>query len=196
MLFRSADPATRRGVAGIFFMYKCAGAKAAQMGTLDEVLAAAQLAKDNTRTVGFALSPCIIPEVGHSNFTLAEGEMAMGMGIHGEPGVWNGPIKTADELALESVDTILKDMPVAAGEEVCMLINGLGATSIEELYILSGSVRKLLDEKGIKTYRTFVGEYATSMEMAGASISICKVASDEMKQWIDMPVHTPFYTQV
>ena len=84
----------------------------------------------------------------------------------------------------------------AAGEEVCVLINGLGATSIEELYILSGSVRKLLDGKGIKTYRTFVGEYATSMEMAGASISICKMSGDEMKQWIDMPVHTPFYTQV
>ena len=87
-------------------------------------------------------------------------------------------------------------MPVAAGEEVCVLINGLGATSVEELYILSGSVRKLLDEKGIQTYRTFVGEYATSMEMAGASISMCKVTGDEMKGWIDMPVHTPFYTQV
>ncbi len=192
----NADPDTRRGVAGIFFLYKCAGAKAAQMGTLDEVLAAAQLAKDNTRTVGFALTPCIIPEVGHANFSLAEGEMAMGMGIHGEPGVWNGPIKTADELAAESLDEILKDMPVAAGEEVCVLINGLGATSVEELYILSGSVRKILDEKGIKTYRTFVGEYATSMEMAGASISLCKVTGDEMKGWIDMPVHTPFYTQV
>ena len=85
-------------------------------------------------------------------------------------------------------------MPVTAGEEVCILINGLGATSIEELYILSGSVRKILDEKGIKTYRTFVGEYATSMEMAGASISICKV-DEEMKGWIDMPVKTSFYTQ-
>lgn len=190
----NADPDTRRGVAGIFFMYKCAGAKAAEMGTLDEVLAAAQKAKDNTRTVGFALTPCIIPEVGHSNFTLGENEMAMGMGIHGEPGVWNGPVKTADELAEESLNTLLNDMPVAAGEELCVLINGLGATSVEELYILSGSVRKILDEKGIKTYRTFVGEYATSMEMAGASISICKV-DDEMKRWIDRPVKTPFYTQ-
>ena len=190
----NADVNARRGVAGIFFMYKCAGAKAAQMGTLDEVLAAAQKAKDNTRTVGFALTPCVIPEIGHANFTLGENEMAMGMGIHGEPGVWNGPIKTADELAKESLDTLLGDMPVAAGEEVCVLINGLGATSVEELYILSGSVRKLLDEKGIKAYRTFVGEYATSMEMAGASISICKV-DEEMKGWIDMPVKTPFYTQ-
>ena len=191
----NADPAVRRGVAGIFSRYKCAGAKAAKGGTLDEVLAAAQKAKDNTRTVGFALTPCIIPEVGHPNFTLGENEMAMGMGIHGEPGVWNGPIKTADELAKESLDTLLGDMPVAAGEEVCLLINGLGATSVEELYILCNSVRKILDEKGVKVYRTFVGEYATSMEMAGASISICRVADDEMKEQIDMPVKTPFYTQ-
>ena len=191
----NANPDTRRGVAGIFFMYKCAGAKAAQGGTLDEVLAAAQKAKDNTRTVGFALTPCIIPEVGHPNFTLGENEMAMGMGIHGEPGVWNGPIKTADELASESLDTLLGDMPVVEGEEVSLLINGLGATSVEELYILCNSVRKILDEKGIKVYRTFVGEYATSMEMAGASITICKMADEEMKAQIDLPVKTPFYTQ-
>lgn len=190
------NPDARRGVAGIFFMYKCAGAKAAQMGTLDEVLAAAQKAKENTRTVGFALTPCIIPELGHSNFTLGENEMAFGMGIHGEPGVWNGPVKTSRELAEESMKEILGDMPVASGEEVCVLINGLGATSQEELYILTGDVEDILKEKGIKVYRTFVGEYATSMEMAGASISICKVADEEMKQWIDMPVHTPFYTQV
>ena len=191
----NANPDTRRGVAGIFFMYKCAGAKAAKGGTLDEVLAAAQKAKDNTRTVGFALTPCVIPEVGHPNFTLGEDEMAMGMGIHGEPGVWNGPVKTADEIAAESMKTLLDDMPVAAGEEVCILINGLGATSVEELYILCNSVRGILDEKGIKVYRTFVGEYATSMEMAGASISICRMVDDEMKAQIDLPVKTPFYTQ-
>jgi len=191
----SGAPEVRRGVAGIFFMYKCAGAKAAQMGTLDEVKAAAEKAKENTRTVGFALTPCIIPEVGKPNFTLEENEMAMGMGIHGEPGIWNGPIKTAKELAEESLDTLLKDMPVAEGEEVAVLVNGLGATSIEELYILSGNVSEYLAKKGVKIYRTFVGEYATSMEMAGASISICKMADDEMKAWLDMPVATPFYTQ-
>lgn len=191
----NADLNARRGVAGIFFMYKCAGAKAAGGGTLDEVLEAAKKAKDNTRTVGFALTPCIIPEVGHPNFTLGENEMAMGMGIHGEPGVWNGPLKTADELAEESLATLLKDMPVASGQEVCLLVNGLGATSVEELYILCGSVRKLLDRKGIRVYRSFVGEYATSMEMAGASVSICRVADQEMKDQIDLPVKTPFYTQ-
>lgn len=184
----------RRGVAGIFFMYKCAGAKAAQMGSLDEVYEAAKKAKDNTRTVGFALTPCIIPEVGHGNFTLGENEMAFGMGIHGEPGVWNGDIKTSKELAKESLDSILKDMEVGAGEEVAVLINGLGATSMEELYILYGDVADILAEKNIKVYTSFVGEFATSMEMAGASISICKLDA-EMKEWLDMPVHTPFYTK-
>ena len=179
----NANSEARRGVAGIFFMYKCAGAKAAEMGTLDEVLAAAQKAKDNTRTVGFALTPCVIPEIGHSNFTLGEEEMAIFLIV-------------GKELAEEAMKEILEDMPVAEGEEVCILINGLGATSQEELYILSGDVTGILKEKGINVYRTFVGEYATSMEMAGASISICRIADDEMKRWIDKPVHTPFYTQV
>lgn len=180
----------RRGVAGIFFMYKCAGAKAAQMGSLDEVLAAAQKAKDSTRTVGFALSPCVIPEVGHANFTLDEGEMAMGMGIHGEPGVWNGPVRTAKELAESSVEAIMADMPFTG--EAALLVNGLGATSLEELYILCGEAIKALSSQGVTVARTFVGEFATSMEMAGASISVMRVDS-ETKQWLDMPVSTPFF---
>ena len=164
------------------------------MGDLDAVLAAAQKAKDATRTVGFALTPCVIPELGKANFSLGENEMAMGMGIHGEPGIWNGPIKTSKEIAEESLKTLLDDMPVAAGEEVAVLINGLGATSIEELYILSNDVTSILKDKGIQVYRTFVGEYATSMEMAGASISLCKV-DGELKTWMDYPVNTPFYCQ-
>ncbi|MCR4746354.1 MAG: dihydroxyacetone kinase subunit DhaK [Lachnospiraceae bacterium] len=188
------DPKTRRGVAGIYFMFKAAGAKADEGGNLEAVLAAAKLAGDNTRTVGFALTPCVIPEVGHANFELAENEMAMGMGIHGEPGVWNGPLKTSKEIAEESMKTLLDDMPVASGEELAILINGLGATSVEELYILSHDVRNILDEKGIKVYKTIVGEYATSMEMAGASISICKL-NDELKGYLDHPVDTPFITQ-
>ncbi|XME01015.1 dihydroxyacetone kinase subunit DhaK [Lachnospiraceae bacterium C1.1] len=188
------DPKTRRGVAGIYFMFKAAGAKADEGGDLEAVLAAAKLAGDNTRTVGFALTPCVIPEVGHANFELAENEMAMGMGIHGEPGVWNGPLKTSKEIAEESMKTLLEDMPVASGEELAILINGLGATSVEELYILSHDVRTILDAKGIKVYKTIVGEYATSMEMAGASISICKL-NDELKGYLDHPVDTPFITQ-
>ena len=190
----NANVEARRGVAGIYFMYKAAGAKADQMGTLDEVVAAAKKAGENVRTVGFALTPCVVPEVGHSNFELGEDEMAFGMGIHGEPGVWNGPVKTADELAAEAVDEILKDMPVAEGEEVALLINGLGATSVEELYILNNSVREQLAAKGIKVYRSWTGEFATSMEMAGASISVCKV-DDELKGYFDYPVNTPFICQ-
>ena len=190
----NVNPDTRRGVAGIYFMYKAAGAKADQNGTLEEVYAAANLAKQNTRTVGFALTPCIVPEVGHSNFVLEDGEMAMGMGIHGEPGIWNGPIKTAKELAKESLDTILKDMPLKSGDEIALLVNGLGATSLEELYILSGDATEYLKSLGIKVYRTIVGEYATSMEMMGASISICKL-DNELKEYIDYPVNTPFIVQ-
>ena len=185
----------RRGVAGIFFMYKAAGAKARAMGTLDEVLAAAEKAKANTRTVGFALTPCIIPEKGKANFTLGENEMAFGMGIHGEPGIWNGEIKSADEIAKESCEIILNDMPLNEGDEVALLINGLGSTPLDEQYILAGSVIEALGSKGINVYRTWVGEFATSMEMAGASITICKV-DDELKGWYDEPVNTPFYKQV
>lgn len=190
----SGEPDIRRGVAGIFFLYKAAGAKAAMMGNLDEVLAAAQKAKDNTRTVGFALTPCVIPELGRANFTLGENEMAMGMGIHGEPGIWNGPVLPSRTIAEESLNSLLGDMPLAAGEEVCLLVNGLGATSIEELYILAGDVTEILAGKGIRVYRSFVGEYATSMEMAGASVSLCRM-DEELKQWVDYPASTPFYCQ-
>ena len=171
---------------------------AAEMLEMDDIeaksIVGADVVLSNVRTVGFALTPCVVPEVGHANFELGDNEMAFGMGIHGEPGVWNGPIKTADELAAESVDEILKDMPVAASEEVALLINGLGATSVEELYILNNSVRKQLDERGIKVYRSWTGEYATSMEMMGASISICKV-DDELKGYFDYPIDTPFLCQ-
>ena len=187
----SGEPEVRRGVAGIFYMYKAAGAKAAEMGSLDEVLAAAQKAKANTRTVGFALTPCVIPEKGKPNFELGENEMAMGMGIHGEPGVWNGPLRSSKEIAEEAVRTLLKDMPLSEGDEVSVLVNGLGATSQEELYILFNDVQELLSAKGVKIYRTFVGEYATSMEMAGASITFCRL-DDELKKWLDYPVNTPF----
>lgn len=190
----SGAPEVRRGVAGIFYMFKAAGAKADMGGSLEEVLAAAQKAKERTRTVGFAMSPCIIPEVGKPNFTLEENEMAMGMGIHGEPGIWNGPIKTSRELAEESLHTILEDMPIAKGEEAAILINGLGATSVEELYILCKDVVEYLEGQGIKVVRSTVGEYATSMEMMGASVSVCRL-DDELKEYLDYPVCTPFYVQ-
>jgi dihydroxyacetone kinase-like protein len=121
--------------------------------------------------------------------------MAMGMGIHGEPGIWNGPVKTSRELAAESLDSITADLPLATGDEVAVLINGLGATSAEELYILFNDVAELLDEQGIRIWKTYVGEYATSMEMAGASISVCKL-DEELKSLLASPCQTPFYSQV
>jgi dihydroxyacetone kinase-like protein len=133
--------------------------------------------------------------VGKANFSLQEGEMAMGMGIHGEPGVWNGPLKTAKELAGTAVDAILNDMPLPVGSETGVLINGLGSTPLDELYILYGEVFDILKSKGIKVYRNYIGEFATSMEMAGASISIFNL-NDELKSLLDHPVHTPFFSQV
>jgi len=182
----------RRGVAGIFFQYKCAGAAAAQMAPLEEVHQTAKEAGSRVRTAGFALSPCIIPEVGKANFSLGENEIAMGMGIHGEPGVKNGELKTAKEIAAEALGYILDDMPVGRGGEVSVLINGLGSTPLDELYILYGEIDALLGEMGITTDSAFVGEYATSMEMAGASVSVFHL-DEKLKKLLHAPAHTPFF---
>lgn len=184
----------RRGVAGIFFVYKCAGAKAAELASLDEVLRVAQKANGNVRTMGVALSPCTLPQVGKPNFEIPEGEMALGMGIHGEPGIWNGALKTADGVTDELLAPIIADLGLEKGEEVAVLVNGLGATPKEELYILYNRVNEVLAEKGISIHRPYVGEFATSMEMAGASISLLKL-DDELKTLLDVPANTPFFVQ-
>jgi len=183
----------RRGVAGIFFQYKCAGASADQMDSLEEVYNTAKEAGSRVRTAGFALSPCVIPEVGKANFSLGENEIAMGMGIHGEPGIWNGALKTAKELAGEMLGYILGDMPVGRGQEVSVLINGLGSTPLDELYILFAEVEAALAEKGIITDSVFIGEYATSMEMAGASVSVFHL-NEKLKQLLHAPAKTPFFS--
>ena len=182
----------RRGVAGIYFMYKCAGAKAAQMGTLDEVLAAAQKAKERTRTVGFALSPCIIPEIGHANFTLAEGEMAMGMGIHGEPGIRRMKMMPADEMVTTLVDLLLEDSGIGAGDTVCTYVNGLGSTTLMELHIMNRKLALLLAERGIHVHDMEVNSYVTTQEMAGASVTLLKL-DEELRQYYDAPCSSPYY---
>ncbi|AWE43023.1 MULTISPECIES: dihydroxyacetone kinase subunit DhaK [unclassified Actinobaculum] len=184
----------RRGVAGIFFVYKCAGATAARGAGLDEVTAAAEKANDRTRTVGFAMAPCVIPGTGKPNFELGENEMGMGVGIHGEPGVWTGEVKPARELAKESVETILNDRPVAAGGRVAVLVNGLGSTPLDELYILAGEVLAELGEREVTVAKTYVGEYVTSMDMAGASISLIEL-DDELEDLLLAPAATPFFVQ-
>lgn len=184
----------RRGVAGMFYLYKLAAAKAEQGATLAEVKRIAQKANDSVRTMGVALTPCILPAVGHPTFEIDEGEMEIGMGIHGEPGIHRGKIESADEVAKTLVATILQDMPVEPGTEVSVLINGLGATPLEELYILYRSIHQLLGEKGIRVYRPYIGEFATSMEMAGLSVSILRL-DDELRELLDVPFETPFHIQ-
>ena len=185
----------RRGVAGIFFVYKIAGACAADGGNLDEVKAMAEKANSNVRSMGVALSPCTIPEAGKPTFDIPEGTMEIGMGIHGEPGIRRGKLKTADEIVDEMIEPILADLPFVDGDEVAVLINGLGSTPKEELYIMYRRVNQVLSSKNIKVFHAYVGEYATSMEMAGASISLLKLDA-ELKKYLAKPANTPFFTQV
>lgn len=186
---------TRRGVAGIVFVYKCAGAAADAMLDLDEVKRIAQKAADNVRTMGVALTPCIVPRVGKPGFEIGEDEMEIGMGIHGETGIRRGKLETADQITEEMLEKIVADIPYASGDEVAVLINGLGATTLDEQYIVTRKVDAVLKEKGIKTYRYYVGEYATSLEMAGFSISLLKL-DEELKKYLDAPAQTPFFVQV
>jgi phosphoenolpyruvate---glycerone phosphotransferase subunit DhaK len=184
----------RRGIAGIFFAYKIAGAKANTMANLDEVKDTADRVIENTCTLGVALSPCTIPAVGRPNFTIGEDEMEVGMGIHGEKGIERTKLKSADAVATLMAKKIIQDLPFEAGNEVAVLVNGLGATPPEELFILNNRLQDILKEQRIKVYKTFVGEYATSMEMAGASFSLLKL-NDEFKKLLDAPAFSPFLPQ-
>ena len=190
----NAEMQRRRGVAGIFFGFKIAGAAAEEGRDLDGVHAAAEKAVFNTRSMGVALSGTTIPAVGKAGFEVREGEMELGMGIHGEPGVKVGPLLTADEIAGQMLDRILPDLPFSSGDTVAVLVNSLGATAPEELYILYNKVSQVLSDRGIKVHRAFIGEYATSMEMSGASISLCKL-DDDMTKLLDAPAYSPLLLQ-
>jgi dihydroxyacetone kinase-like protein len=184
----------RRGVAGMVFAFKIAGAKAYVGGSLDEVEAATRKALDNIRTIGVALSPCTVPAAGRPTFTLADDEMEIGMGIHGEPGMKREKLQTADQIAERMTLAVLDDMPLHAGERVAVMVNGLGATPPEELYILYRKTHDMLVERGIKIHRAYVGEYATSMEMAGASLTLFRL-DGEMAELLDLPAQSPFFVQ-
>lgn len=184
----------RRGVAGIFFVYKAAGAAAAEGMTLEEVQRVAEKAKASTRTMGVALSSCVVPEVGHATFEIGDTEMEIGMGIHGEPGIRRGALMSADDVVEEMMVPILAEKPPASGNEVAVLVNGLGATSKEELYILFRKIASVLKERGIAVFHAYVGEFATAMEMAGASISLLYL-DDELKRLISAPASSPFFVQ-
>lgn len=193
-----ADPgkkSTRRGVAGIVFVYKCAGAAADAMLSLDEVKRIAQKASDNVRTMGVALTPCIVPRVGKPSFSIGEKEMEIGMGIHGETGIRRGDIEPADQITVEMLDKIVEDLPYVSGDEVAVLVNGLGATPLDEQYIVTRKIDEHLKKLGIKVHRYYIGEYATSLEMSGFSISLLKL-DDELKKFLDAPAQTPFFVQL
>mgnify|MGYP000160523565 FL=1 len=180
----SSDRSRRRGVAGEILMWKVGGAKAAMGGSLEEVLAVAQKAIDNTRSMGVGLSPCILPEVGHPNFTIEPGTMEIGIGHHGEPGIEVAPLESAEQIARRMCDVILTDLPFKSGDEVVVLVSGLGSTPLMEQYILYGEVEKILESKGIKVHKSLVGNYFTSLEMAGATLSVMRL-DDELKECFD-----------
>lgn len=179
----------RRGVAGTILVHKIAGAKAEEGAGLEEVHRVAQKVIDNVRTMGAAIAPCTVPAAGKPGFEIGEDEMEVGIGIHGEPGTHKEKIMTANDITDHLMDKILADIDYSGGE-VAVLINGAGATPLMELYIINNRVSDILAEKGIKVYKTMVGNYMTSMEMAGFSISLLRL-DDELKALLDAPADTP-----
>lgn len=188
----ATDRGSRRGVAGIVLAFKAAGAAAESGATLAQVAAVARRAVEATRTAGVGLAPTILPTAGEPTFTLADGEMEIGIGIHGEPGVARRPIETADRIAETLVDAILADLPSVAGRRVAILVNGLGATPLEELYVVYRHVSRRLIEADAVPALAFVGEYATSLEMAGASVSMM-LLDDELESLLIAPAVSPFF---
>ncbi|NRT88008.1 dihydroxyacetone kinase subunit DhaK [Clostridium beijerinckii] len=188
----STYTAGRRGIAGTVFIHKIAGAKAETGASLEEVTRVAEKVISNVRSMGMAISSCIVPAAGKPNFTLGENEMEIGMGIHGEPGTHREEIKTADEITEHLMSKILEDIKLSSGEEVAVMVNGLSATPLMELYIVNKKVNEILEEKGVKIHKTFVGEFMTSLEMAGFSITVLKLDS-ELKELLDAPANTPAF---
>ncbi len=184
----------RRGVAGEVLMWKIAGAKAALGGNLDEVISVAQKAIDNTKSVGIGLTPCTIPALGKPNFVIEEGKMELGIGHHGEPGIKVIDLKTADEMAEIMLDIILPDLPFVSNNEVVVLISGLGATPVMELYILYAKIAEILANKNIKIYKPYVGNYFTSLDMMGVTVTLMKV-DNELKELIDLSANSMGFKQ-
>lgn len=182
----------RRGVAGTVLVHKVAGAAAEKGMSLEEVKAAAENAISKVRSIGFALTSCTVPAKGTPTFNLADDEMEYGIGIHGEPGIRREKVISADELAERMVTSLIEELNLQSGDEATLLVNGFGATPLQELYLLNNSVHRILSEKKIKVYRTFVGNYMTSIDMAGASVSLLKM-DDQLKELIDSESDTPAF---
>lgn len=182
---------TRRGVAGLFYAYKVAGACADKGRSLEEVYQNTKEALKTIRSLGVAISPCKVPGAAKPSFTLKDNEMEIGMGIHGEAGIKREERKSADEVTEDMMSLLFEDLSLEKGNEVSILVNSLGATPLEELYIIFRKVSQILEAKDIKIYKPFVGRYATSLEMAGFSITLFKL-NKKFKKYLDHPVWTPF----
>lgn len=180
----------RRGVAGTVFVHKIAGAAAEKGKSLKEVKEVANKAIANVRSLGFALTSCTVPAKGTPTFDIGDDEMEFGVGIHGEPGIAREKIQSSDELAKRIVNAIITDLKLKQGDEIALLINGFGATPLQELYLFNNSVSNVLEEKKINIYKTLVGNYMTAIDMAGASVSILKLDA-ELKEMLDYEVNTP-----
>jgi len=182
----------RRGVAGMVYAFKIAGAAAEDGLDLEAVTGVAQKAADACHSIGAALSSCTVPQAGKPTFEIGEDEMEMGMGIHGEPGVWRGKLQPADEIANEMMDRLFADQPLAKGDRVSIMVNSLGATPPEELYILYRIVKARIEAEGAKIVMPLVGRYATSMEMAGVSFTLVKL-DDQLEKYLIAPCDCAFW---
>ncbi|HEX37451.1 MAG TPA: dihydroxyacetone kinase subunit DhaK [Candidatus Cloacimonetes bacterium] len=182
----------RRGTGGLVYAFKIAGAKADGHADLEEVTRVAQKAADACRSIGMALTPCTVPQAGKPGFEIGEDEMEMGMGIHGEPGVWRGKLKKADMIAAEMLELILADKPLKKGDRVSVLVNSLGATPSEELYISYRFIKSQLDKMGIEIVMPLIDRYATSMEMTGMTLTIC-LLDDELEHLLKAPCDCAFW---
>lgn len=184
-----AESEKRRGLAAGMLNWKCCGAKSAQGASLDEVMAVAKKVSDHARSVGIGLSPCTLPGAERPNFDIREGTMEIGIGHHGEPGMEVISLESASGMAKRMTEIILSDFPLERGDEVAVLVSGLGATPVMELYALFAEVEGLLGEQGVVIHRSYVGNYVTSLEMNGVTLTIMKL-DDELKELIDMPCYS------
>ena len=189
---REAEKEKRRGIAGMIFVFKVAGAIAEAGASLDDVFKTAIEVNNNIRTLGVAVSPCILPEAGKPTFEISDDEIEIGMGIHGEPGIKREKLRPANDLVDDLYKRIIDDSKLTANDNIAIMINSLGATPLEELYIVSKRVNENLSNSKIKNIKTYVGRYATSMEMAGMSITTLKL-NDNLKKHLLAKSDCPFW---
>ncbi len=187
-----SEKSKRRGIAGIIFVFKTAGAIAETGASLNDVFKLASEVNNNIRTLGVALSPCILPEAGKPTFEINDDEIEIGMGIHGEPGIKREKLKPANDLVDDLYKRIIKDSKLTSNDNIVIMINSLGATPLEELYIISKRVNENLSNSKINNLKSYVGRYATSMEMAGMSITTLKL-NDNIKKYLFAKSECPFW---